>query len=107
MAAQRRSRVDEFVWYGRRFASSGLDGVRQYSRHVLRLCSAVEVTLMKKRIFLIAVLTCLLLPTLSLAAAPPATGTNWLQSVTSQVDALTTTHGDALVDMGVTELNFI
>jgi type IV secretion system protein VirB6 len=63
--------------------------------------------LMKKRIFLIAVLTCLLLPTLSLAAAPPATGTNWLQSVTSQVDALTTTHGDALVDMGVTELNFI
>lgn len=41
------------------------------------------------------------------AAAPPAIGTNWLQQVTNEVDTLTTTRGDALVDMGVTELNFI
>jgi type IV secretion system protein VirB6 len=46
-------------------------------------------------------------PTVTFAAAPPATGTDWLQQVTIQVDTLTTTHGDALVDMGVTELNFI
>ncbi len=50
---------------------------------------------MTKRIFLVCVLMSLLLPTLSLAAAPPATGTNWLLSVTSQVDTLTTTHGDS------------
>ena len=50
---------------------------------------------------------CALLPAITQAAAPPATGTNWLQQVTSEVDTLTTTHGDALVDMGVTELNFI
>lgn len=62
---------------------------------------------MTRRILLISVLMCALIPTVSLAAAPPATGTNWLQSITSEVDTLTTTHGDALVDMGVTELNFI
>jgi hypothetical protein len=47
------------------------------------------------------------LPAVTFAAAPPATGTDWLQQVTTEVDTLTTTHGDALVDMGVTELNFI
>lgn len=50
---------------------------------------------------------CALVPAITQAAAPPAAGTDWLQQVTSEVDTLTTTHGDALVDIGVTELNFI
>jgi type IV secretion system protein VirB6 len=62
---------------------------------------------MVKKLLLLAVLVCVLAPGIGLAAAPPATGTNWLSQVTNQVDTLTTTHGDALVDMGVTELNFI
>lgn len=62
---------------------------------------------MFRKIFLLTLLVCLLLPVAAYAAAAPATGTNWLQQVTTEVDTLTTTHGDALVDMGVTELNFI
>lgn len=62
---------------------------------------------MFRKIFLLTLLVCLLLPVATYAAAAPATGTNWLQQVTTEVDTLTTTHGDALVDMGVTELNFI
>lgn len=62
---------------------------------------------MSRKIFLLTLLVCLLLPVTTYAAAAPATGTNWLQQVTTEVDTLTTTHGDALVDMGVTELNFI
>jgi len=62
---------------------------------------------MFRKLSIFALLVCLLLPVAARAAAPPATGTNWLQQVTTQVDNLTTTHGDALVDMGATELNFI
>jgi type IV secretion system protein VirB6 len=62
---------------------------------------------MLKKLLVVAALACLLLPTLTFAAAPPTTGTNWLLQVTTQVDALTTTHGDALVSMGVIELNFV
>lgn len=62
---------------------------------------------MFRKILLLTLLVCLLLPVATYAAAAPATGTNWLQQVTTEVDTLTTTHGDALVDMGVTELNFI
>jgi len=62
---------------------------------------------MFRRISILALFVCLLLPLAAHAAAPPATGTNWLQQVTTQVDNLTTTRGDALVDMGATELNFI
>ena len=64
-------------------------------------------TSMFKRLVLLITLAGMITPAVSYAAAPPATGTNWLQQVTSEVDTLTTTHGDALVDMGVTELNFI
>jgi hypothetical protein len=63
-------------------------------------------TMLQKTVLMIA-LAITAAPAVSYAAAPPATGTNWLQQVTSEVDTLTTTHGDALVDMGVTELNFI
>jgi hypothetical protein len=62
---------------------------------------------MLKKLLAAAVFVWLLLPTLTFAAAPPATGTNWLLQITTQVDALTTTHGDALVGMGVIELNFV
>jgi hypothetical protein len=64
-------------------------------------------TSMFKRLVLLITLAGMITPAVSYGAAPPATGTNWLQQVTSEVDTLTTTHGDALVDMGVTELNFI
>jgi hypothetical protein len=62
---------------------------------------------MSRKITILTLIVCALLPPITYAAAPPATGTNWLQQVTTEVDTLTTTHGDALVDMGVTELNFI
>lgn len=61
---------------------------------------------MLKRIALLLFLIGAATPAVTYAALP-STGTNWLQQVTTQVDALTTTHGDALVNMGVTELNFI
>lgn len=57
-----------------------------------------------KRVFVLTLLLCLLLPAVSLAASP---GIDWLGQVTAAVDNLTTTHGDILMDFAVTELNFI
>lgn len=62
---------------------------------------------MLKKVALLLLLIGAGMPAATYAAAPPSSGTNWLQQVTTQVDTLTTTHGDALVNMGVTELNFI
>lgn len=59
---------------------------------------------MTKRLLLLALLALVLVPTASFAASP---GINWLGQVTSAVDNLTTTKGDILMDLGVTELNFV
>ena len=59
---------------------------------------------MIKKLFLLVLLTCILLPTASFAASA---GIDWLGQVTTAVDTLTTTHGDVLMDFAVTELNFV
>ena len=59
---------------------------------------------MTKRFLILALLLALLLPGSSFAASP---GINWLGQVTAAVDNLTTTKGDILMDLGVTELNFV
>ena len=59
---------------------------------------------MKTRFLILALFTLVLVPSASFAASP---GIDWLGQVTSAVDNLTTTKGDILMDLGVTELNFV
>src|ERR1700761_3120266 len=59
---------------------------------------------MPKRFLIAALIAMTLIPSPSFAASP---GINWLGQVTSAVDNLTTTKGDILMDLGVTELNFV
>ena len=59
---------------------------------------------MNKKILLLSLVVCTLVPRAGLAASP---GIDWLGQVTTAVDNLTTTHGDVLMDFAVAELNFV